>query len=219
MADRGWWGPWVIVYLPSNDGRRNRKWCEYYRGSDGYCCHYLRQCGGSAQCMVYEPTKRPPEPKQPPIRFPMGSGEPKNPFKGIKRIHIDDIQVPGKEVICPPYAEVEAAREYFKEHKEADRPVIVRCENNRYYLEGNFVQYFVAILLGQTMVSARLGTSEENEFVSRLREVGARLADKHYGEVTVVGSSLTAIKVRTSANWLIDINIESALKEDRLKLL
>lgn len=54
MAQKGWWGDKMIISLSSNDKKRQKKWCVYYRKSDKYCTEKICKCTGSAQCKIYQ---------------------------------------------------------------------------------------------------------------------------------------------------------------------
>ena len=56
MSDRGWWGDKVIIELHSDDGRRHKKWCEYYDSESKYCQneHRMCKCAGAAHCEYYK---------------------------------------------------------------------------------------------------------------------------------------------------------------------
>ena len=56
MSLRGWWGDKIIIELHSDDGRRHKKWCEYYDSESKYCEneHRMCKCAGAAHCEYYK---------------------------------------------------------------------------------------------------------------------------------------------------------------------
>lgn len=54
MSKTGLWGDKIIVYLHSNDEKRDRHWCVNYRNHDNYCCERHGKCIGSSHCKYYE---------------------------------------------------------------------------------------------------------------------------------------------------------------------
>ena len=220
MAERGRWGDKIIVVLHAKDDRRHRRWCEYYRESDGLCYKSCAKCGGSAHCKHYKPTKRPHEeiPVPTPPKPDNVKKLTKESFDGIQLIDMKDIILPLKHMQPPSPEKVAALRKFYQENGVLDKPIVVSCHGNKYMLEDKYLRYYVAKQLGLPKIHAKIGT-KKNKPEDYIRKKGSKLIHKSYGEVTVVSSTMMHTVVRDSEGKLITLDIETCLKNNLLQVI
>ena len=110
--------------------------------------------------------------------------------------------------------------EYFNEHGELDKPVVVCIEDGKYKLQDKYLRLIVAKKLGLETIPAEMGTEEEIQERDAIRKIGTLVwQQKHaeVGEVTEVTFSRDTVKYDDGRERTYDIHI--ALESKNIRVL
>lgn len=84
------------------------------------------------------------------------------PFNGVKKILMEDIEIEDNKFAPPSQEKVQAAIDYYNKNESFDSPVVVSCEGGKYYLQDKYVRYYAALQLGVKEIHARIGTYNDH---------------------------------------------------------
>lgn len=168
--------PWHVetLHKKEDDPKRNKNWCAYYFKEQNYCLKNHVFCMGSAHCKDYKVVLKKEETIDEIREVHVEA------FEGIKQIPIDLIEI-ADYFAEPKKSKVEKMIQYFKEHGEFDKPILVSCLCGKYKLEDQYLRYYVAKKLGLTFIAARMNT-KENKFENKVETVGKKIKHDVYGE-------------------------------------
>lgn len=138
--------PWHIetLHKKEEDPKRNKNWCVYYFKEQHYCLKEHVFCLGSAHCKSYKV-----KPEFEKVAPKIESKEEKQEicvevFEGIKQLPISLINVT-YNFAPPSEKKIEKTIQYFKEHGELDKPILVSCNGKKYKLEDQYLRYYKTI--------------------------------------------------------------------------
>lgn len=109
--------------------------------------------------------------------------------------------------------------EYFNEHGELDKSVVVCIEDEKYKLQDKYLRLVVAKKLGHETVPAEMGKEEEIQERDAIRKIGTLVwQQKHaeVGEVTEVTLSRVTVKYDDGRERTYDIHIVLESKNIRV---
>lgn len=204
--------PWHVEKMVRQEGdaRRHKSRCIFYRKSDSYCPKVVGKCRGAAHCNYYE------EHNQMEAAICYQECE-VDEFKGVKMIFMSDIKVK-KHFHLPSKEKIDTVFEYYKEHGELDKPIVVSCHGNWYYLEDKYLRYYVAQQLGLKKIPAKIGDYKEVKLENRIRKLGTKVTHTKYGEGKVVDVSDKNITILFEAGNEVSFNIEMCIKKKFIEL-
>ena len=148
---------WHVEFIGPTDEKRNKSRCIYFshiKGRDGYCSIKCCRCTGSSHCDQYKESSLggqvtcanvPPRIEKP------------RAFQGIKKIKMSDISLGNKKWGKPSRKKIEDLLDYYLEHGELDKPILVSCKGDKYVLEDKYLRWYVANELGLKEIDAQYG--------------------------------------------------------------
>lgn len=220
MSKTGSWGDKSIIYLHSNDERRNRRNCVNYRHNDGYCEIYYSKCLGSTHCKFYK-TNAAKVIRSTPSTQPLNNEPTQNSiqkFEGVQIIDIQDIRLPRKSLTPPSPKKIDKLIKYYQENGVLDKPIVVHCGTDKYILHDRYLRYYVAKMLGITKIHARI--SNENDIFDKLLRVkDTKIRHKIYGIVYTENSDMRFVTLRDTNKVLHRVDIEISLKNNMFEFL
>ncbi len=191
-----------------------------YQGKpNGHCSYYCEKCRGAAHCSHY--AEKVVEYKEMTVPADAKKTSGAVTFKGIKEIKVSEIAIDQMFVNKPPKEKkIAAVIEYFNEHGELDKPVVVCIEDEKYKLQDKYLRLIVAKKLGLETVLAEMGTEEEIQERDAIRKIGTLVwQQKHAGVGEVTEVTLSRVKVKCDDGRERTYDIHIALESKNIRVL
>ena len=174
--------PWHVetLHLREGEKRRHRSNCIYYTKETKHCIKRGMPCVGSSHCKYYREKSADKETERK-VSTPPKPEHKVESFDGIKLIPMDKITARKKDFKPPSPEKAKKLREYYREHGELDKPVVVVIENGRYIVVDKYLRYFVAQQMQLKKVHAVMRQGEES-LQEILHTAGRKVVHNTYGE-------------------------------------
>ena len=203
--------PWHEGFLAREEGdpRRHRIWCIHYSKENDYCTKRVMRCMGSAHCDHYQK-----DPAFDDIELPLQQYDDDGivPFEGVRKIKLSSISLGTTKMVQPSPKNIKQILDYYEEHRELDKPILISYCDGKYILERRYARYYVATQLGLTYVAARMDSGPNASIEEQLRTLGSIVQHKVFGKGVVVAVSPKTISIRFA-----DGNTKAFLTEDCIK--
>jgi hypothetical protein len=132
-------------------------------------------------------------------------------------IDIQDVEVPSGKMETPNQCKINNLVNYYNEHHELDKPIVVSCSGNKYLLEDKYLRYYVAKQLGLKHILATMNIFRPEDF---LRRIGAKLWHTKLSEpMTVISATEDRITVQRRNGKPMTLDINDCIKNSTLKIM
>lgn len=209
--------PWHAEKMTRKEGdpRRHRAKCDHYEKSTGKCKKRIMRCMGSAHCDYYHSS----EESITDVSHKREHIQRAQPFNGVKKILMEDIEIEDNKFAPPSQEKVQAAIDYYNKNESFDSPIVVSCEGGKYYLQDKYVRYYAALQLGVKEIHARIGTYNDHSIEDKIHRKGQRVQHEIFGKGTIINSTIDVVEIRFKSGKTKRLGIRKCIDEKLISFI